>query len=256
MNTEFSNWEGGVPMKPQQSTKGTKMNDDSYYESIVYIAGPMTGLPNYNFEAFNTAAAILRFAYPEILVLNPAENFDAVQTHPREVYMRQDIKQLMRADTIVMLDGWQASEGATLEYDIAEALSLEIKVLDMDRSGITWRDINGYDLDVRDDADMGEECGLDLEEGDLYTLELRSGYITVADVNSCYLDGSAYFTIEADLPYAWEGMHAASEMEETVLLYHSPHLDPVEFLVSDVSPMYAGGDGEAEHFYLLLSPIK
>ena len=38
----------------------------------VYIAGPMTGLPDFNYPAFNAAAAKLRALGLE--VLNPAEN--------------------------------------------------------------------------------------------------------------------------------------------------------------------------------------
>ena len=178
------------------------MNNDNYYESIVYIAGPMTGLPDYNYEAFNTAAAILRFAYPKILVINPAEQFDGVQTHPREDYLREDIKQLLRSDTIVMLEGWQASEGATLEFDIAQALGLEIKMLDMDRSGIILRNLDGYDIDVRDEADMDacegcDGCDPGLVEGDTYILELPNGVIYEAEANQEGPD-HMYFTVEEE----------------------------------------------------------
>ena len=178
------------------------MKNDNDYEAIVYIAGPMTGLPNYNFEAFNTAAAILRYAYPKILVLNPAENFDGDVTHPREVYMREDIKQLMRADTIVMLDGWQASEGATLEFDIAEALGFETKTMGMSKDGIILRDINGYDIDVRDEADMDELVSCDADDhdlvvGDTYILELPNGVLYEAEANQ-EGSGHMYFTVEEE----------------------------------------------------------
>lgn len=44
----------------------------------VYIAGPMTGLPEYNFPAFHAAAKAWRDAGWE--VLNPAEAFDGDTT--------------------------------------------------------------------------------------------------------------------------------------------------------------------------------
>jgi hypothetical protein len=241
------------------------MNNDNYYESIIYIAGPMTGLPNYNFEAFNTVAAILRFAYPKSLIINPAENFDAVQTHPREVYMRQDIKQLMRAATVVMLEGWQASEGATLEYDIAEALGLEIRLLEVDGTGIIWRDVNGYDLDLRDESDMEEECGgcdecatpFTPTKGDTYILELHQNGVQY-EAKASGDKGSLYFTVDDE----WAMQSSldwgfASENEWCVDLYDDDSHGIVEYCIAWTSPFIAHtADRSKGFFHIRLSPIK
>ena len=59
----------------------------------VYIAGPMTGLPAFNYPAFHAAAATLRQA--GYVVENPAEN----EPPPRvtwQGWMRLGIVQMMR----------------------------------------------------------------------------------------------------------------------------------------------------------------
>lgn len=89
----------------------------------IYIAGPMTGLPELNFPAFHAAAAELRTAGHH--VINPAE----INTDPSAAWvdcMRADIAQLVTCDTIHLLAGWSRSRGATLEHHIASQLDMEI----------------------------------------------------------------------------------------------------------------------------------
>jgi hypothetical protein len=83
----------------------------------------MTGLPNLNYPAFHTAAALLRAAGHH--VENPAEN----QPPPCgswEGYMKLAIAQLLTCDAIVMLPGWQKSEGACIEVHLAAALHMRV----------------------------------------------------------------------------------------------------------------------------------
>lgn len=87
----------------------------------IYIAGPMSSLPRFNYPAFNTEAARLRsLGYH---VENPAEN-------PKQPdwngYMRQAIRQMLTCDMIAMLPGWEHSKGATLESFIARRVGIEI----------------------------------------------------------------------------------------------------------------------------------
>jgi len=87
----------------------------------VYIAGPMTGLPGYNYPAFNAAAKRLRELGFE--VENPAENPDpACGTWLG--YMRMAIRQLALCDSLVLLPGWQDSRGARIEQQLAAELGL------------------------------------------------------------------------------------------------------------------------------------
>lgn len=87
----------------------------------VYIAGPMTGLPGLNFDAFNAEAARLRAEGHE--VINPAE-INPDHEMPWAQCMRRDIAELVKCNAIYMLPGWKASKGATLEHHIAERLEM------------------------------------------------------------------------------------------------------------------------------------
>jgi nucleoside 2-deoxyribosyltransferase len=90
----------------------------------IYIAGPMTGLPVFNFPAFHDAAARLRKAGWD--VVNPAENFDGRTDLSREYYLRTDVRLLTECDAIAMLRGWEESRGARLEHLLARELGLKL----------------------------------------------------------------------------------------------------------------------------------
>jgi len=87
----------------------------------IYLAGPMTGLPDLNFPAFNAEAARLRSLGH--VVINPAEiNPDVSSSW--NTCMRADIAHLVTCDTVAMLDGWTSSRGARLEHHIALELGM------------------------------------------------------------------------------------------------------------------------------------
>ena len=89
----------------------------------VYISGPMTGIPDLNFPAFNMAAAMLRKAGIE--TVNPAEiNPDSAMSW--EQCMRADIKALCDCDALAMLPGWEKSRGAHLEVHLAHRLGMRV----------------------------------------------------------------------------------------------------------------------------------
>ena len=87
----------------------------------VYIAGPMSGYPELNYPAFHDAAERLRKNGFE--VVSPAELNP--QTESYSNVMRKDINALIDCDHICMLQGWQASKGATLEHHIASVLGIQ-----------------------------------------------------------------------------------------------------------------------------------
>jgi hypothetical protein len=97
--------------------------------SRVYIAGPMTGLPEFNFPAFHAAAKAWREAGWE--VFNPAESFDGRTDLAYRDYVAADLTALRSCDAIAMLDGWDGenARGSVWEREICWAL-LKIPVYD------------------------------------------------------------------------------------------------------------------------------
>lgn len=90
----------------------------------IYIAGPMTGLPELNFPRFHAEAAHLRTTGVE--VINPAE-LNPDTTMEWNECMRRDIAALVTCNAIHLLPGWEDSKGATLEHHIAERLGMHIR---------------------------------------------------------------------------------------------------------------------------------
>lgn len=86
-----------------------------------YLAGPMSGLPGMNYDAFNAEAARLRALGFE--VESPAEN---PEQESWEDYMRVALRQMLTCDTIAMLPGWINSRGANLERNVAQKVGMTV----------------------------------------------------------------------------------------------------------------------------------
>lgn len=90
---------------------------------IIYIAGPMSGIPNDNRASFDAAAA--RFRAAGWVVLNPVEigdqRFAGQHGITAEQYLAADIIEIMSTGcrSIALLPGWQFSTGARAEVSIA-----------------------------------------------------------------------------------------------------------------------------------------
>jgi len=103
----------------------------------IYIAGPMSGIPEFNFPAFSEVELLLTEAGFE--AINPAKkeierNLNAKAYADgdgdlaiatgfdfREAYL-WDVTKVIEADGIYMLPGWQKSAGAMGEHAIAIAI--------------------------------------------------------------------------------------------------------------------------------------
>jgi hypothetical protein len=107
----------------------------------VYVAGPMRGIPEFNFPAFHDAAAKLRALGHE--VFNPAEkdierhgpdvnksatgSFDDIKVSGFNLRktLLLDLEWIAEnADAIVVLPGWEKSKGAAAETALARAVNL------------------------------------------------------------------------------------------------------------------------------------
>lgn len=86
----------------------------------IYLAGPMTGIPEFNYPAFHAEAARIRSLGFE--VVSPAEINPIGGTW--EECMRKDIAELVTCDTVALLPNWENSRGASLEKYIASQLGL------------------------------------------------------------------------------------------------------------------------------------
>lgn len=103
-------------------------NDNRPQLPRVYLAGPMTGLPDLNYPVFHAAAAYLRAQ--GYTVESPAECELPPDTTSWQQFMRSGITQLMRCDAIVMLPGWQKSKGANAEHTIAKLIEMPVMMLE------------------------------------------------------------------------------------------------------------------------------
>lgn len=111
--------------------------------SKVYVAGPMRGIPEFNFPAFHAAADMLRQI--GCTVFNPAakdnerHGTDISKGNAagcEEIAAKQhgfNLREALgldlawicaEADAVALLPGWQKSKGATAEKATAEALGL------------------------------------------------------------------------------------------------------------------------------------
>lgn len=105
----------------------------------IYIAGPMTGKPDWNYPAFFEAEEWLGSIGIE--AINPAKadgdtlaealgQAGAVDapTKPWTEYLRQALVQVAGADGMLLLPGWQESKGARLEVHVAKQLGMPLYI--------------------------------------------------------------------------------------------------------------------------------
>ena len=91
----------------------------------IYLSGPMTGLPEFNYPEFNRVAQLLRDQGN--VVYNPAE-FDYEGEFPiRRAFAEFSAFICLEADKIVLLPGWENSLGVNAELALAKNCGLEIE---------------------------------------------------------------------------------------------------------------------------------
>ena len=86
---------------------------------MIYISGKITGDPNFR-EKFQKAEDFIRECYPNQEVINPAK-ITLPECCGWEDYMDVCLMLLDKADTLYLLEDWQESRGAYVEYGYALA---------------------------------------------------------------------------------------------------------------------------------------
>ena len=88
----------------------------------IYISGPMSGYPDFNFPAFRTVAK--RWREDGHTVVNPAEINADDPARSWEDCIRRDLRELLGCNAIALLPGWLQSRGANIEVQVARALQM------------------------------------------------------------------------------------------------------------------------------------
>lgn len=184
----------------------------SEYPVRVYIAGPMTGYPQFNIPAFDAMARMLRkqVAGPKVRtfdVVSPAElDGEEVREHllksktgdPADLppgttwgdFLARDVKLIADGGikAIVTLDGWERSRGARLETFVGHLAGCQIT-----KGEITW---DGYHITlwqhprstllrawegVVDEVDECPRCGLTFLQPHQRTMHLELAHKEVAN---------------------------------------------------------------------------
>lgn len=92
----------------------------------IYLSGPMRGIVDSNFAAFDEARDSIERGYPEFICVSPADldrNY-GIKTIPE--MMRRDIKELLDCSAIALLPGWSGSDGVGTELVVARSIGLDI----------------------------------------------------------------------------------------------------------------------------------
>ncbi|MCI2958193.1 DUF4406 domain-containing protein [Agromyces atrinae] len=92
----------------------------------LYIAGPMTGFPDFNYPAFRSAAELLAALGHD--VEDPSTNINPTP-NDYHGWLRAGLAQLIRCEGVALLDGWEASGGARLEVNVAATLGMRVRPL-------------------------------------------------------------------------------------------------------------------------------
>ena len=98
---------------------------------IVYICGPITGKPNGNIDAFNFAQEqLLRMGHHPLNPHNICREVVAMHEGTDEELwrkcMKRDIPEMLKADAVLLLDGWRLSKGAVVERNLAVELGITV----------------------------------------------------------------------------------------------------------------------------------
>ena len=106
---------------------------DFDFTKTYYLAGPMTGIPEFNYPAFSLSKSELEAA--GIAVKSPHEipwpesplgsNEELWQS-----MMKRALNMLLECEGIILMRGWVRSRGALVEFNVAAALKMPVYMMD------------------------------------------------------------------------------------------------------------------------------
>ena len=113
-----------------------KINKSTDKTAPIYISGPITSLQklgeDWRQPFVAAVAALRRLGFREIyspvdIAIGVEAMCEVSRRKPTYAdYMKQDLTMLLKCRSILMLRGWEGSKGATLEYQVADTLGMEV----------------------------------------------------------------------------------------------------------------------------------
>jgi hypothetical protein len=93
----------------------------------VYISGPISGIADYRANFADAEQELTGLGYE---VVNPVTVGDALMLRLKreptyDEYMADDLEELAKCDNILLLDGWENSKGARIEWNKAKELGID-----------------------------------------------------------------------------------------------------------------------------------
>lgn len=117
---------------------GEKCLDSQYHDAlatgersqhrVLYLAGPMSGMVENNYPAFNTAAEYLRAA--GYTVVNPATDVHGTGRVHYTDLIREDLRAMLDCHGIALLDCWWLSTGARNEVMVGGVLKMPARTVE------------------------------------------------------------------------------------------------------------------------------
>lgn len=122
----------------------------------VYLSGPMTGYPEFNRAAFEIQSAWLRGSgrYDEVVDpitedLRVYGSWELAKAADWKEHLARDVALVPTCQVIALMEGWEKSNGARLELEVALGFNLEVQLV-LTSPGPSWAPFSLYTLTPRE----------------------------------------------------------------------------------------------------------